>query len=301
MRVSVVIPAYNQARFVAQAVESVLAQTMPAAEVIVVNDGSTDETAAVLDQFQTPVRVLTQQNQGVSRARNAGVAASSGDAVAFLDADDAWKPNKLAAQVELLEGNPELGLVHCGVEQIDSHGQVLGHHLDGMQGWVFEEMLLFRRSVILGGGSGVMLRRELFEELGGFDPSLSTSADWDFYFRAARRRPVGFVPEPLLQYRLHGANMHGNVALMEHDMLYAYDKAFREPDQQLRRLRRRSYGNLHLVLAGSYFTARKPRKIVEHALRSLAFTPENGIRLAAFPLRLLRRARRSGRSRVISS
>jgi glycosyltransferase involved in cell wall biosynthesis len=301
VRVSVVIPAYNQARFVAQAVESVLAQTVPAAEVIVVNDGSSDDTAPVLDRFRAPVRVVTQQNQGVSRARNAGVAASSGDAVAFLDADDVWKPKKLAAQVELLARSPEVGLVHCGVEQIDGQGVVLGHHLDGMQGWVFEEMLLFRRSVILGGGSGVMLRRELFDELGGFDPCLSTSADWDFYFRAARRRLVGFIAEPLLQYRFHGANMHGNVALMEHDMLYAYDKAFREPDERLRRMRRRSYGNLHLVLAGSYFTVRKPRKTVEHALRSLALTPENGLRLAAFPLRFLRRALRPLGAKAIPS
>src|SRR5205823_6629289 len=125
-QVSVVIPTYNYGRFVGQAVQSVLDQTVAPHEVIVVDDGSTDDTPSVLAQFGSNVRLLHQHRRGPSAARNAGIAASCRDLVAFLDADDWWEPGKLARQVEEMERRPELAAIGCGARGIDGTGRAVG-------------------------------------------------------------------------------------------------------------------------------------------------------------------------------
>jgi glycosyltransferase involved in cell wall biosynthesis len=293
-RVSVIIPTHNHARFVGQAIESALAQTLPPREIIIVDDGSTDDTPRVLEGYADRVSVIRQQNQGVAVARNAGVKLAMGDLVAFLDADDVWLPAKLERQVRRFLSEPELGLVHCGMEEIDASGSRLTQKVDGMEGWVADELLLFRRPVILGGGSGAMIPRTVFEEVGGFDTALSTSADWDLYYRIARQYQVGFVAEVLLQYRLHGSNMHSNIRSMKRDMLHGYDKAFNNPVGQLNWLRRRAYGNLHSVLAGSFFSAGDYREFCEHAIKSILLTPEQISHFLGYPLRWWRRHKNVG-------
>lgn len=289
-RVSVIIPSYNHERFVGRAIDTALAQTLSPHEVIVVDDGSTDGTARVLGGYADQIRAVHQTNAGVSAARNAGVAHSRGELLAFLDADDEWDPKKLELQVKTWQAQPALGLVHCGVEDIDHEGKPLRRHTEGLSGMgVAAEMLLFRRSTILGGGSGVLIPRAVFEAVGGFDPRLSTSADWDLYYRISSRYQVGFVPEPLLRYRLHGSNMHGNIRAMEHDMLLAYQKAFADPGAPVQKLRRRAYGNLHTVLAGSFFAVGQKPDFARHAARSLLLTPDNVGRFLGYPLRRLRR------------
>lgn len=297
-RVSVIIPNYNYAHYLPQAIESVLAQSYPRIETIVVDDGSTDNSRQVLEAYTGRVRCIQQQNQGVSAARNRGAQESSGELLAFLDADDVWLPKKVERQIERFQADPELGLVHCGVEEIDQTGSVLRLKLDGLEGWIARELLLFHQPAILGGGSGFMVSRKTFASVEGFDSRLSTSADWDFFYRVAVRQPVGFVPEVLLQYRTHNSNMHGNIRRMEHDMLLAYDKAFAQADSELRKLRRQCYGNLHMVLAGSFYTAGQYGSFLRHALKSLRLTPGNCSRLAGFPARRLRRLRGRRSSRL---
>jgi len=233
--------------------------------------------------------LVRQQNQGVAAARNRGAEIATGDLLAFLDADDVWLPRKMERQVEQFIINSQLGLAHCGTEDIDDTGKPLSKHLDGLDGRVAMELLLFRRAVILGGGSGIVIPNAVFKELGGFDRRMSTSADWDLYYRIASRYEVGFVPEILLQYRLHGTNMHGDARAMERDMLLAYEKAFGDADAELRRMRTRCYGNLHAVLAGSFFSAREYSGFARHALKSLLLTPDNISQFAGFPLRRWRR------------
>lgn len=252
LSVSVVIPMYNHERYVVEAVRSALDQTHPPREVIVVDDGSTDGSATALDAFGDDVTLLSQRNTGVSGARNAGVAASSGDVLAFLDADDRWHPRKLERQTAALASS-SVPFVHCAMREIDDAGEVLGVVEDGLDGWVEVELLLFRRSVIIGGGSGFLVTRKVFDTIGGFDERLSTSADWDFFRRVAAEHPIAFVDEPLLDYRLHATNMHRNIARMEHDMLLAFDKAF--VGGRRSSLRRRAYGRLRYVLAMSYLDA----------------------------------------------
>jgi glycosyltransferase involved in cell wall biosynthesis len=287
--ISAIIPAYNHARFLAQAIESALAQTLPPVEVIVVDDGSTDETAEVLARYAGRIRVIHQANRGVAAARNAGAAAAVGDYLAFLDADDVWAPGKLAAQTARLLAEPDLGLVHCSEEQIDAAGATLGYLYDGLEGWVIEEFLLFRRAIIRGGGSGALIPSAVFQAVGGFDERLSTSADWDLYCRIAARYRIGFVPEALLRYRLHGGNMHTNFYAMEHDMLLAFAKAYSAATPEQRRLRRRGYGNLHTVLAGTFFSVGEYHKFASHAVKSLLLTPHNITRYLEYPVRWWRR------------
>lgn len=293
---TVVIPAYDHARYVGLAVESALTQTLRPKEIIVVDDGSTDDTAEVLATFSDRIQVIRQRNEGVAAARNRGARAGSGELVAFLDADDVWLPRKLECQAGRFARDPSVLLVHCGVEEIDAAGRTLGRRLEGLEGDVTLEMLRFRRSVILGGGSGVVVRRTAFEDAGGFDARLSTSADWDFYFRVASRGQVGFVPEVLLRYRLHGGNMHRNVDAMEHDMLLAYAKAFAAIQPHLGISRRRCYGNLHAVLAGSFFAARRYGKFLRHTATALFLNPGLAGRFLGYPVRRWSRGASAGSS-----
>ena len=290
--VSVIIPTFNHGRFVGEAVQSALDQTLPPREVIVVDDGSIDETAHVLGQFGDRIRVVRQENLGVAAARNTGAAHAGGDLLAFLDADDVWLPHKLEKQVQRFAQEPELGLVHCGLLEVDAARRPLRRLLDGMEGWVATELLLFRRRVILGGGSGMVVSRQAYDTVEGFDSRLPPTEDWDFWYRLSRRFRVGFVPEVLLHYRCHGGNDSLNLMKRERGLLLIYEKAFQNPDPALQRLRRRAYGNLHLGLAGFYLSAGQPRASVRHMLRSLWLTPRNLLRLFTHPFRHVRRLAR---------
>jgi hypothetical protein len=175
------------------------------------------------------------------------------------------------------------------MEEIDGQGRRIRRRVDGMEGWVSQEMLFFRRAVILGAGSSAMVPRAVFQEIGGFDESLPPAEDWDFCYRIARRFRVGFVPEVLVRYRLHGGNAHANVFAMTKGILGGYAKVFEEQEPSLQRLRRRAYGNLHSMLAGSFFHMGEYRQFIRHAFSSIILTPENGGHFAGYPFRAIRR------------
>lgn len=284
-KVSVIIPNYNYARYVGGAVDSVLAQTFPDIEIIVVDDGSTDASKDVLSDYGDAIKTIFQQNRGVSAARNNGVAASSGELVAFLDADDEWLPSKVEKQVALFRSDTSLGLVHVGVDEIDADGHSLRHRLEGSTGDATHDLLMLGRKGILGGGSGLMVARTVFDQTGGFDSRLSTSADWDFFYQAARRCKVGFVPEVLVRYRFHNANMRANVAAMENDMTLAFERAFAGgPGED----KRAAYGNLYKTLAGSYFRAGQYGAFARTAMKSVGYDPANLLYFAKFPVRRIK-------------
>ena len=286
--VSVIIPNFNYGRFLRAAIDSVLAQSYRNTEVIVVDDGSTDESIDVLRCYGSRLRVVQQANRGVSAARNRGISESAGELVAFLDADDAWYPEKLALQVRQLASS-EAGLVYCGVEYVDDEGRLLGQNITGNEGWILKSMVLLQPTA-LGLGSTSVVRRTCLDRVGGFDEVLSTSADWDLARRLACQYKIEKLAAVLVRYRFHAANMHRRVDLMERDMLLALDKTFSDPAAaSVHSLRRRSYASLYRMLSGSYLHAGESLKALLCIARGAALWPPSLCYAAGMPWRRLRR------------
>lgn len=286
--VSVIIPSYNYARYVREAIDSVLAQARPPLEIIVVDDGSTDDTATVLATYGDRIRVFQQKNQGVAIARNTGIAAARGEYVAFMDADDIWLPRKLELQMARFDADPALGLVACGLESFDPDGRIVEVRVKAAEGRVASALLRMEPDIIHGPGSTMVVPKRVAEEIEGFDRRLPPSEDWDFCYRVAARYAIGNVPEVLVRYRLHGSGIHMNFARMENGMLLAFEKAFADP--AVRSLRRVAYGRLHRVLAGCYFRSGQFGAFARNAVASLRYDPRNIGYFAAFPLRVVWRS-----------
>ena len=197
--VSVIIPTYNRAGWVTEAVASVLAQTCRDFELLVVDDGSTDGTMEALAPFRGKLCYLrTWRNRGVAAARNLGAAAARGRWLAFLDSDDLWRPEKLARQLAYLEAHPDLEICQTGeiwvrrgvrVNPPSSHRKVGGR------------IFLPSLARCLVSPSAVMISRRLFWQAGGFDESLPACEDYDLWLRLAWRHDIGLVPEPLVVKR----------------------------------------------------------------------------------------------------
>jgi glycosyltransferase involved in cell wall biosynthesis len=215
--VTVVIPCYNQAHFLGEAIESVLSQTYPHFEIVVVDDGSTDNTSEVASGYPPDkVRLIRQENKGLSAARNAGLYQSRSEYVVFLDSDDRLLPGALEVGVRELEAHPECAFVSGHIRRIAADGSPLrtppqALHKAHVEGDHYARLL--RYNYIWTPGS-VMYRRSVFDSVGGFDPSVNATADWDLYLRVARDYPVHHHGEVVLDYRRHGASMTGNPALM---------------------------------------------------------------------------------------
>jgi glycosyltransferase involved in cell wall biosynthesis len=193
--VSVVIPAWNAERFIAQAIGSVLDQTAPPGEIVVVDDGSTDATAAIAGSIGALVRVVRRPHEGPGATRNAGVAASSGRYLAFLDADDLWLPPKLERQLAVLETQPSIDAVCCHMDEFANVD-------DAPPG----ELRAPRSNVAAPLSSTTIFRRELVERIGGFPAT--PVADWVRWWAGARAAGIRehVIPEVLCLRRIHGAN-----------------------------------------------------------------------------------------------
>jgi len=256
--VSAVVPVHNGSAYVAEAIESVLGQTRPPIECLVIDDGSTDETAEVVGRFGREVVHVRQDRAGVSSARNRGAALARGALVAFLDHDDMWLPTKLERQLDAFEARRAL-IALCAMDVIDERGTVARTMRLRPREDLITGMLMFDGTETVSCSSTGLMRREELLNTGGFDPALSVSADWDLLFRMALAGDPVYVDEPLVRYRVHGANMSSDIAAMERDMTYAFAKAFADPrlPQGLRTQRRHAYARLYRMLAGSYADRRR--------------------------------------------
>ena len=282
--VSVIIPTYNYGRFIAEAIQSVLQQTHRPDEIVVVDDGSTDDTAQVVAGFGDAVKYVRQDNGGVCAARNKGVAESTGEIIAFMDADDTMEPESIARQVVLF-GDERVGLVHCGLRLFDDEsGETIELQLEGGEDGVADNLLLWEGASIAGPGA-ILVTREAFDSVDGFDTGMKVGEDWDFCYRVARKFKVRFVPEPLVNYRSHATAAHRNVAEMERGMSRFYEKAFSTNDESVLKLKSRAYGNFHKVMAGSYFHAADYKNFARHAVRSVFRRPGNLGHFLKFPVR----------------
>jgi len=274
--VSAVIPTYNYARFVAGAITSVLEQTYPAVECIVVDDGSTDETRAVLEGFGDRIRAVHQPNRGLSAARNTGIAAARGRYVALLDADDRWHPGKVEAQVRWLESHPDVGCVGCGREHLEADGRRVT--FPGLpNGRSRDETLraiAVRRFWVGGSGSGAMVRADVLASVGGFDETLKAAEDWDMWLRLAAATGIDNVPEVLVSISRHGTGVFRNVDRMEQNAWTVYRKAVAAWPSVLRAGDRRQIRALILAdAAGESLASGQRARGLSYLARSLGQWP----------------------------
>lgn len=202
-RVSIIVATNRNGEFLAEALASVTSQTFTDWEVVVVDDGSQmpEAIAATVARFDG-IRLLRQPPGGVSRARNHGVIHTSGDYLVFLDDDDVWSPDRLAAQVAALDAHPEASLSYCGMRTIDTFGSEIAPN-DQVQVSGRREILQRRTGIIL---PNVMVRRSAFERFGGFHPAFRRAQDLDLVLKAADLGTFVFVPETLVSYRAHASN-----------------------------------------------------------------------------------------------
>jgi glycosyltransferase involved in cell wall biosynthesis len=279
--VSAIIPAYNAERFVADAIRSAINQAGCEIEVIVVDDGSSDRTVEIARRFGDRVRVISQANQGVAAARNAGIAAARGEYLAFLDADDAWLPQKCITQVGMLEESREAVAAGCGAVLTDENLNPIRIQL--ARPTTFTKLMLWESTGGLG-GSGPLVRADAMRSVDGYDIALSTSADWDVAVRLSVIGSTVTAEEPLFLYRQHGSNMHRQISVMEHDMRILMSKA-RDLSETGRRLYRPAMARTWTVLAGSYWHAGQRLQAFRCALNAVANAPGQAPALAVRGMR----------------
>jgi glycosyltransferase involved in cell wall biosynthesis len=286
--VSVVIPAFNAARFLRAAIDSVLAQTFTSVEIIVVDDGSTDATGEIVGSYGGVVSGVYQQNSGVAAARNAGIARSVGRYVAFLDADDVWAETKLERQLEALAAEPACRACYSALKIVDLDLRPLRVQRGQRQSSALEDLLVLGN--VVGTPSSVICERDVLEACGGFDPALSYAADWDLWLRLAAKTEFLYVDTPLVMYRQHSSAMSGDLALIERDNLHLLDKAFARLDlpTAVRVQRARALGRNYRVLSGIYFQAHRYLDAVRCATHAVIRDPRQAGYIAALPLRRLR-------------
>ena len=289
MQVSVIIPTYNSARYLGEAVDSVLAQTFPDFEVLVIDDGSSDETETMMRRYRPPVRYIRQKNSGVALARNRGISESHGRYVAFLDADDTWLAHKLEKQIEALAGASGAGFCYSAFTVVDSDLKPVSVSRSKRQASALEDLLL--RGNVVGSVCTVLCERALFDTLGGFDPALSQCADWDMWVRMAAHTEFTYVDDPLVTYRHHGGMMSRNAALLESDSLRVLEKGFALSglSGSLRAGRRAAFARNYMVLAGTYFQARRYRDFVRCATLAVTMDFRQASYLMGFPIRAINR------------
>jgi len=229
--VSIILPTYNRAELIGDAISSVLAQSYGDFELIVVDDGSTDATAEVVDSFRDPrIVFLQQENRGRAAARNKAIMASRGRYIAFLDSDDEYLDQKLDLQVAYMDSHSDIGMVYTSAYCIDERGRPLDRHtyVASVAGDIYKDVAFFRPVTITL--PTVMLRREVLDSVGYFDEAMERFEDTDLWRRVAKRYRVGIIVEPTCRLRTHRQNslMAQNPGTIIAAIEYYVAKVFRE-------------------------------------------------------------------------
>lgn len=233
--VSVVIPVYNAEKYLEETLASIFAQTYPHIEIIAVDDGSKDRSIQILEQYPDKVRIVRQPNKGAATARNRGVQEARGKWIAFLDSDDLWTPDKIQRQLDVCghyawshTNSVFMGGVNDGRRDSDFTAK--------HQGQVLEQLICSN----FIGTSTLMILRQAFLDVGGFDESLRSIQDWELWIRTARRYPIGYVDAPLMRYRVHAVSASRSTRNTLPNHLRVIDKVFAlgGPAEALRHLKR---------------------------------------------------------------
>jgi glycosyltransferase involved in cell wall biosynthesis len=225
--VSLVIATFDHGRFLAEALDSALAQTLRGVEIVVVDDGSTDDTPEVLARYKGRVRVIRQPNRGLAAARNTGLASSRGTYVSFLDADDVLSPTKLAEQVAVLERAPTVGWTYCDVliETTASGARTraserFGYGTRMLEGWLFPELIHGNFIPAIA----PLVRRTVLDAAGTFDERLTALEDWDLWLRMSLISEARYTPAVLACYRVRPGGMSEDRARMDLNRFRVLDK-----------------------------------------------------------------------------
>ncbi len=234
-------------KYLPETLESVLQQTLTDFEVLIINDGSDDDIVQWASGLIDPrVKLISQANQGVSVARNTGIAHSQANYIAFLDADDLWEPTKLEKQVRCLDDHPEVGLVHTWMMLIDCQGKPTGRVIAShAEGDVWKQLVEWNQIAC----SSVMVRRCCFETVGGFEPNLHFVEDWDMWIRISRHYLFAVLKECLYYYRQVPNSLSKNFQVLEQSCTFVIEKAFNCAPAELLYLKSHSYGYTNICLA----------------------------------------------------
>jgi glycosyltransferase involved in cell wall biosynthesis len=200
--INVIIHTYNNERFIGETIESVLSQTYKDYEIIVVDDGSTDNTRDALLPYMGKIRYHYKENSGIASAKNAGIRLSKAKYIAFFDHDDLWDPDKLKIQMEYFNKNPQVGLVYSKYTSFKDGKNLRTKPKKGYSGWIFAKLL--SKSIIQT--STVMVKKECLDAIGLFDESFALADEYDLFLRIAREFQCGFVDKELTKYRVHDSN-----------------------------------------------------------------------------------------------
>lgn len=274
--VSVVIPTYNCARYLPYALDSVFNQTYPHYEIIVVDDGSTDETARVLQAYGDRLRPMHQPNQGVAMARNNGIEQARGEWIAFLDADDVLLPHKLQAQLAVAAENPTLGLIHSGWHRVNAQGEVMmtvepWHQIPQLtlESWLRWKPVL---------PSAMLFKRSWLNRAGGFDPRFPPAEDTELVLRLAR---LGCAADWLKQvtvcYRQHDQSAMHKGLPQARSLAAVIDDFFAQPDlpEAIRWLEQKTRYNTLVWIAWYLHYTGHPAEMVQYLQRAWDYSPHS--------------------------
>jgi glycosyltransferase involved in cell wall biosynthesis len=245
--VSVIIPNYNQAQYVSSSITSVLKQTYPNYEIIVVDDGSTDNSRKVLSKFDRKIRYIWQENKGLAGARNTGIQAAKGKYVGLLDADDEWLPTYLEEMVSFADQNPEAGVFYCQAQAMDSDGKDLPQIFGGPvlpPEQIYQTIL--RANFIIP--TTILMRRQVITQAGLFDQSLRSCEDWDLWLRLLPTHEIIGKKDVLVKYRIHGTSLSTDPTGMQKATKLVVEKHFGHEDGDWKTWsfeKRRAYGGMY--------------------------------------------------------
>jgi glycosyltransferase involved in cell wall biosynthesis len=262
--VSIIIPNYNYARYLREAIDSALAQTYQPFEVIVVDDGSTDESRSVIQSYGPAIQPVFQKNEGLPSARNAGIAKAGGEFFVFLDADDALLPDAVAKLFEGFSENPDGGIVFGFSELVNASGERLAFHKNTRGSFTYEDFL-FANFILV---PEAMVSKRVIDEIGMFTPSFFQCEDYDFWIRSARKFAVRYVDKLVARVRSHDANLSKDrVIQLTWELrvqLAHYDGSF---------LTRRSLAKIYHRLAYECRVSNNPALFRRYVLKSIRYNP----------------------------
>ncbi|MEM8831640.1 MAG: glycosyltransferase family A protein [Cyanobacteria bacterium P01_G01_bin.19] len=248
-QVSIIIPTYNMMAYLPETIGSVLAQTYTDFELIVVDDGSKDNTSEWVDQLSDPrIRLITQANMGLAGAINTGITNSQGEYIALIDADDLWSPTKLEQQVAVLDHHPEVGIVNTWVTYMNDAGASTGRIVKSeAEGYIWQDLIKANQ---IECGSVALIRRSCFDEVGLFQIDLNAyGQDWDMWLRLALKYQFKVIRQPLVYYRQRASSSSRNLLQMERGLNVVLAKAEAAAPKELKSLVKHGYSFAYFCLA----------------------------------------------------